>query len=113
MAEGRRRNRVLADARGCRRCNAGASTQRFLKIYLRMLGFLGPHWRAAAELCTANVALVGIGFVEPVLFGHVIGSLAGAGQGYRMSSPELRLLVAVKPIFTCRKAAPRALQQSW
>ena len=53
--------------------------QRFLKVYLRVLGFLGPHWRAAAGLCAANVALVGIGFVEPVLFGHVIGSLAGAG----------------------------------
>ena len=53
--------------------------QRFLKVYMRVLGFLGPHWPAAAGLCVANVALVGIGFVEPVLFGHVVGGLSGAG----------------------------------
>ena len=53
--------------------------QRFLKVYARVLGLLAPHWRAAVGLCAANVALVAVGFVEPVLFGQVIGGLGGAG----------------------------------
>ena len=53
--------------------------KRFLKVYGRVLGFLAPHWRTAALLCAANVALVGAGFVEPVLFGQVIQGLGGAG----------------------------------
>ena len=52
---------------------------RFFKVYARVLAQLAPHWRAAAALCAANVALVAVGFVEPILFGHVIGGLDGAG----------------------------------
>lgn len=53
--------------------------KRFFKVYARVLAQLAPHWRAAAGLCAANVALVAAGFVEPVLFGHVIGGLGEAG----------------------------------
>ncbi len=53
--------------------------KRFLKVYLRVLAQLAPHRRAAAGLCAANLALVAVGFAEPVLFGHVIGGLGGAG----------------------------------
>ena len=53
--------------------------KRFFKVYLRVLAQLAPHRRAAAGLCAANVALVAVGFAEPVLFGHVIGGLGGAG----------------------------------
>ena len=53
--------------------------QRFFKTYGRALGFLRPHWRAAAILCAANLALASAGFIEPVLFGHVIQGLSGTG----------------------------------
>mgnify|MGYP000055250485 CR=1 FL=1 len=52
---------------------------RFLKVYARVLGQLSPHRWAAAGLVAANIALVAVGFVEPVLFGQVIGGLDGAG----------------------------------
>ena len=53
--------------------------KRFLKAYVRVLGFLRPHKWAAGGLCAANLALVAVGFLEPVLFGHVIGGLSGSG----------------------------------
>ncbi|MGI4943335.1 MAG: ATP-binding cassette domain-containing protein [Janthinobacterium lividum] len=53
--------------------------KRFFKVYLRVLAQLAPHRRAAAGLCAANLALVAVGFAEPVLFGQVIGGLGGAG----------------------------------
>ena len=53
--------------------------KRFFKVYLRVLAQLAPHRRAAAGLCAANLALVAVGFLEPVLFGQVIGGLGGAG----------------------------------
>ena len=53
--------------------------KRFFKVYARVLAQLAPHRRAAAALCAANLALVAVGFAEPVLFGQVIGGLGGAG----------------------------------
>ena len=53
--------------------------KRFFKVYAKVLAQLAPHRRAAAALCVANLALVAVGFVEPVLFGQVIGGLGGAG----------------------------------
>ena len=53
--------------------------QRFFRVYGRALSFLRPHRAAAAVLCLANLALAAIGFLEPVLFGHVIQGLGGAG----------------------------------
>ncbi len=53
--------------------------KRFFKVYGRVLGFLRPHWPAAALLCAANLALTAVGFAEPVLFGHVIQDLGGTG----------------------------------
>ncbi len=57
--------------------------RRFVHIYARTIGFLASHWRAAAALCAANLGLAAIGFIEPMLFGHVVqglsdGSPAGA-----------------------------------
>ena len=47
--------------------------------YRRALSFLRARRRAAAALCAANLALAGIGFAEPVLFGRVIQGLGGDG----------------------------------
>ena len=53
--------------------------RRFFKLYFRVLGFLREHKLATASLCLANVALAGIGFMEPVLFGHVVQGLGESG----------------------------------
>ena len=53
--------------------------RRFFKVYGRALGFLGEHRFAASGLCAANLALAGVGFVEPVLFGHIIQGLGDTG----------------------------------
>ena len=53
--------------------------RRFFRIYGRVLGFLAMHRWAAFGLCAANLALAGIGFMEPMLFGHVIQGLGESG----------------------------------
>ena len=53
--------------------------QQFAHTYGRALAYLRPHRRAAAVLCAANLALASIGFIEPVLFGHVIQGLGDTG----------------------------------
>ena len=53
--------------------------QRFFKVYGRALGFLSAHRLTAAGLCAANLALATIGFMEPVLFGHVVQGLGESG----------------------------------
>ena len=50
----------------------------FLRLYLRVLGELGPERRLALTLGGANVLLAGLTFLEPVLFGRVIDTLAGS-----------------------------------
>jgi ATP-binding cassette subfamily B protein len=49
-----------------------------LQIYRRVLDLLGPETRLGYLLAVGNVALVGAQFAEPVLFGKVIDTLAGA-----------------------------------
>ncbi len=49
---------------------------RFLRIYGRVLGLLGPDRRVAFVLVFANLAMAGLQFLDPVLFGRVIDLLA-------------------------------------
>ncbi|NKC30699.1 glucan ABC transporter ATP-binding protein/ permease [Falsiroseomonas selenitidurans] len=48
----------------------------FLRLYLRVLRLLGPDRWIAYGLCFAALALAGLQFLEPVLFGRVIDLLA-------------------------------------
>jgi ATP-binding cassette, subfamily B, beta-glucan exporter len=51
---------------------------RFLKVYGRVFGLLGRDLRIAALLVAANVMVAGLQFLDPVLFGRVIGLLSGS-----------------------------------
>jgi ATP-binding cassette, subfamily B, beta-glucan exporter len=65
-----------------------------LRLYARVLGLLGPQIRLGWVLALANVALAAAQFAEPVLFGRIIDSLAGAqGAGGSVSWPGLLPLV--------------------
>ncbi len=48
----------------------------FLRLYLRVLGLLAPERNLAITLGLANLALAGVFFLEPVLFGRVVDALA-------------------------------------
>ena len=50
----------------------------FLRVYSRVLGLLAPERRLAIGLAVANVALAGLHFLEPILFGRVIDVLTGS-----------------------------------
>ena len=51
-----------------------------LKTYLRVLGLLAPEHALAITLAIANLALAGVYFVEPWLFGRVVDALAALSQ---------------------------------
>jgi ATP-binding cassette, subfamily B, beta-glucan exporter len=51
---------------------------KFLRIYGRVLGLLAPEKGLSITLAIANLALAGLQFVEPVLFGRVIDTLSNA-----------------------------------
>ena len=53
---------------------------RFLKAYGRMFGLLGRDLRIVGLLAVANVMVAGLQFLDPVLFGRVIGLLSGSGS---------------------------------
>ena len=59
---------------------------RFLKIYRRVLGSLGNDRRLAVMLGLANLVVAGLQFLDPVLFGRVIGLLTRSDQ---MSGDDL------------------------
>lgn len=48
----------------------------FLKTYRRALSLLGSDWRIAAMLAAANLLVAGLQFLDPLLFGRVIGLLS-------------------------------------
>ncbi len=53
-----------------------------LRLYLRVLGLLAPEKWLAITLAVANLALAGVFFLEPMLFGQVVDALStdkGAG----------------------------------
>ena len=47
-----------------------------IRIYLRVLGLLGPEKWLAIGLAVANVSLAGVFLLEPWLFGRVVDALA-------------------------------------
>src|SRR5215471_7900840 len=51
---------------------------KFIRLYVRVLGLLGPERKLGWILAAANLALAAAQFAEPVLFGKVIDTLAGA-----------------------------------
>ena len=51
-----------------------------LKIYLRVIALLAPEKGLAITLAIANLALAGVFFLEPWLFGHVVDALAAKGH---------------------------------
>ncbi len=53
---------------------------RFLKIYARVLASLGGDKRLAIMLGAANLIVAGLQFLDPVLFGRVIGLLSRSDQ---------------------------------
>ena len=53
---------------------------RFLKAYRRVLAMLGGDVRLAVALGVANIAIAGLQFLDPVLFGRVIGLLSRSDQ---------------------------------
>jgi ATP-binding cassette subfamily B protein len=64
----------------------------FLRFYARVLAFLGPDRRVAWWLAVAGTALAALTFVEPVLFGRVIDSLAQGGAPEDVWARTLTLL---------------------
>ncbi|MBS0642452.1 MAG: glucan ABC transporter ATP-binding protein/ permease [Acetobacteraceae bacterium] len=53
---------------------------RFFRVYGRVLGLLGRDIRVAGFLAVANLVVAGLQFLDPVLFGHVVNLLTGAGS---------------------------------
>ncbi len=55
---------------------------KLVRLYIRVLGLLGKERRLGWLLAVANLALAVAQFAEPVLFGKVVDTLAGAqGRG--------------------------------
>lgn len=57
-----------------------------LRLYLRVIGLLAPERKLAITLTLANLALAGIYFLEPLLFGQVVDALGvnGAADAPRL-----------------------------
>jgi ATP-binding cassette, subfamily B, beta-glucan exporter len=51
---------------------------KFLRLYLRVLELLGPESRLGWVLAAANLAVAAAMFVEPILFGRIVDTLAHA-----------------------------------
>jgi ATP-binding cassette, subfamily B, beta-glucan exporter len=56
---------------------------KFLRLYVRVLELLGPEARVGWALALAGIALAAANFVEPILFGRIVDSLANAQGGSR------------------------------
>ena len=56
---------------------------KFLRLYWRVLELLGPEARLGWALALAGVALAAANFVEPILFGRIVDTLANAQSGSR------------------------------
>jgi ATP-binding cassette subfamily B protein len=52
-----------------------------LRIYYRVIALLAPEKGLAIALALANLALAGVYFLEPWLFGRVVDALAAPGHG--------------------------------
>src|SRR5919205_1535312 len=71
------------------------SDMNILRLYVRVLGLLGPERKLGWLLAIGNLALAAAQFAEPVLFGKVIDSLSGAqARGQAPSWHDLSILLA-------------------
>ena len=67
---------------------------KFIRLYLRVLEMLGREARLGWLLALANLALASAMFMEPILFGRIVDTLANAhGQISQLSLHDLMLLV--------------------
>ncbi|HEY6992566.1 MAG TPA: ABC transporter transmembrane domain-containing protein, partial [Xanthobacteraceae bacterium] len=67
---------------------------KFFRLYLRVLELLGREARLGWILALANLALASAMFVEPVLFGRIVDTLANAqGHVSRLALQSLMVLV--------------------
>jgi len=51
---------------------------KFLRLYIRVLEYLGGEARLGWALAVANLAIASAMFVEPILFGRIVDLLANA-----------------------------------
>jgi ATP-binding cassette, subfamily B, beta-glucan exporter len=66
---------------------------KFLRLYLRVLELLGPESRLGWVLAGANVAVAAAMFVEPILFGRIVDTLAHAQLPVPESSWQALMLL--------------------
>src|SRR5882757_2499724 len=67
---------------------------KFLRLYIRVLALLGREARLGWLLAVANLALAGATFMEPILFGRIVDTLANAhGNISQLSLHDLMILV--------------------
>src|SRR5437868_7284512 len=59
---------------------------KLIRLYIRALALLGPEARLGWTLAIANVALASSQFIEPILFGRIVDSLANAQGAARSVS---------------------------
>ena len=52
----------------------------FIRLYARVLGLLAPDKWVAIGLAFSALALAGLQFLEPVLFGRVVDVLSASGR---------------------------------
>src|SRR5437763_2972604 len=67
---------------------------KFIRLYIRVLELLGGEARLGWILAFANLALASATFVEPILFGRIVDTLANA-QGRLAQLPWNDLLILV------------------
>ncbi|WP_133819334.1 glucan ABC transporter ATP-binding protein/ permease [Tahibacter aquaticus] len=63
-----------------------------LRLYMRVIGLLAPERKLAITLTLANLALAGVYFLEPMLFGQVVDALSAPGAA---AAPRLIALWAL------------------
>src|SRR5207248_2236112 len=67
---------------------------KILRLYIRVLGLLGLEARLGWTLAIANVALASAQFIEPILFGRIVDSLANSqGAAQKVAWPQVLPLV--------------------
>src|SRR5438552_1867935 len=67
---------------------------KLIRLYIRVLELLGHEARMGWTLAIANLALASAMFVEPILFGRIVDTLANA-QGHLAELPWTDLMVLV------------------
>ena len=77
----------------------------FIRLYVRVLAMLGAEARLGWILAGANLLLAGALFVEPMLFGRIIDTLAAANPTYQATRLE-QLDPAVRRLGRVRACLP-------